>query len=330
MIYVMSDIHGRIDLFDAMLEKINLQKGDKLYVIGDCIDRGGGLQVLQKIIELHKKNMCDLILGNHEYYFKVNSKYHLDDAEIEEYQREINQRTIHREQEQPEEKYKSETMADALSNLFRSFSKLNNAIENNNRVGELQRKINTSINMSELCSYTTEWETFSDWDRMSKDERSEILDFLSKCVEEKYIKVGDKSYLLVHGGLLKENEKSEQLFVREDFYANPVDKTVLKEKGYAEDTVVVFGHTTTRDINLNKKGIYIAPYKIWYDVENHNDKIGIDCGASFPHGQLACLRLNDMKEYYVTNQQQFITPIEKMNGIFGKFNFGELMKNNEE
>ena len=51
----MSDIHGRIDLFDAMLDKINLQKCDKLYVIGDCIDRGGGLQVLQKIIELHKK-----------------------------------------------------------------------------------------------------------------------------------------------------------------------------------------------------------------------------------------------------------------------------------
>lgn len=180
----MSDIHGRIDLFDAMLDKINLQKCDKLYVIGDCIDRGGGLQVLQKIIELHKKNMCDLILGNHEYYFCVNSKYHLNSAEIEEYQREINQRTIHREQEQQEEKHTSETMADALSNLFRSFSKLNNAIENNNRVGELQKKINTSINMSELCSYTTEWETFSDWDRMSNDERSEILDFLSKCVEE--------------------------------------------------------------------------------------------------------------------------------------------------
>ena len=40
----MSDIHGRLDLLDAMLDKINLQKGDKLYVIGDCIDRGGGLK----------------------------------------------------------------------------------------------------------------------------------------------------------------------------------------------------------------------------------------------------------------------------------------------
>ena len=49
MIYCMSDIHGRIDLFEKMLEKINLKKGDMLYIIGDSIDRGGGLKVLKKI-----------------------------------------------------------------------------------------------------------------------------------------------------------------------------------------------------------------------------------------------------------------------------------------
>ena len=31
----MSDIHGRIDLFTEMLNKINLQKNDKLYILGD-------------------------------------------------------------------------------------------------------------------------------------------------------------------------------------------------------------------------------------------------------------------------------------------------------
>ena len=34
----MSDIHGRIDLFDKMLEQINLKEGDMLYILGDCID----------------------------------------------------------------------------------------------------------------------------------------------------------------------------------------------------------------------------------------------------------------------------------------------------
>lgn len=70
MIYVMSDIHGRIDLFNEMLDKINLQEGDKLYILGDSIDRGGGLQVLFKIMELHEKGLCELIWGNHEYIFQ--------------------------------------------------------------------------------------------------------------------------------------------------------------------------------------------------------------------------------------------------------------------
>ena len=48
MTYVMSDIHGRIDLFEKMLNEINFSKNDKLYVLGDCIDRGGGLKVLLK------------------------------------------------------------------------------------------------------------------------------------------------------------------------------------------------------------------------------------------------------------------------------------------
>ena len=213
----MSDIHGRIDLFDAMLDKINLQKCDKLYVIGDCIDRGGGLQVLQKIIELHKKNMCDLILGNHEYYFCVNSKYHLNSAEIEEYQREINQRTIHREQEQQEEKHTSETMADALSNLFRSFSKLNNAIENNNRVGELQKKINTSINMSELCSYTTEYlrlYKYKEYDAKGKARKKPGFQTSAKSrpiIINRFVEIFETGQILVNSKYLLDEMKSFQL-----------------------------------------------------------------------------------------------------------------------
>ena len=57
MIYLMSDVHGRIDLFKQMLKKINLKKGDKLYVLGDSIDRGGGLQVLREIIRLEKQGL---------------------------------------------------------------------------------------------------------------------------------------------------------------------------------------------------------------------------------------------------------------------------------
>ena len=36
----MSDIHGEKKKFDSVMEKINLTSDDKLYILGDVIDRG--------------------------------------------------------------------------------------------------------------------------------------------------------------------------------------------------------------------------------------------------------------------------------------------------
>lgn len=64
MIYCMSDIHGELDRFKAMLELINFSSDDTLYIIGDVIDRHpGGVEIL-KIIK-DKPNMF-MLLGNHE------------------------------------------------------------------------------------------------------------------------------------------------------------------------------------------------------------------------------------------------------------------------
>ena len=37
--------------------------------------------------------------------------------------------------------------------------------------------------------------------------------------------------------------------------------------------------------------------EVWVD-EKYKDKIDIDCGCVFNGGQLACLRLDDMKIFY--------------------------------
>ena len=322
MIYVMSDIHGRIDLFNQMLDKINLQKGDKLYILGDCIDRGGGLEVLLKIMELHKNGLCDFLWGNHEYMFCTNYAYHLDNNTIADYERSVLKLSIFDESKKitrnPENSF------ELLYNLFHATKKLFKTIENNSIIKELQSKINNSICITRFCSNAEEWETFKDINDLSSEEKSEVFDFLMNHAipDEKYIEVGEKSYLLLHGGLcddLKNGEiPIEQLYVRDEFYRNPVNKEILKKRGYKEDTVVVFGHTTTRDINICMNGTYVAPSKIWYDLE-HKDKIGIDCGASFPNGQLACLRLDDMQEFYEKNEQNSIVSIEKIGNILREF-----------
>ena len=51
MIYVMSDIHGRKDRFEDILEQINLRQNDLLYILGDVIDRNpSGVSLLRYIM----------------------------------------------------------------------------------------------------------------------------------------------------------------------------------------------------------------------------------------------------------------------------------------
>ena len=65
MIYVMSDIHGNRRRFDSIMDQIQLQPEDKLYVIGDVIDRHpDGISILLQLMEMPNVTM---LLGNHEF-----------------------------------------------------------------------------------------------------------------------------------------------------------------------------------------------------------------------------------------------------------------------
>lgn len=64
MIYVMSDIHGEYEKYLAMLEKINFDDDDILYILGDVVDRGRyPLEILRDMKS--RKNVYP-IMGNHD------------------------------------------------------------------------------------------------------------------------------------------------------------------------------------------------------------------------------------------------------------------------
>ena len=65
MTYVLSDIHGNERRFRSILEQIQLQPEDTLYILGDVIDRHpGGIRILRSIMSMPNARM---LLGNHEY-----------------------------------------------------------------------------------------------------------------------------------------------------------------------------------------------------------------------------------------------------------------------
>ena len=65
MTYVMSDIHGNSKRFDSVMNQIDLQPEDTLYILGDVIDRyPDGIRILRRIMKTPNVKM---LLGNHEY-----------------------------------------------------------------------------------------------------------------------------------------------------------------------------------------------------------------------------------------------------------------------
>jgi len=66
MIYVISDIHGCLERFKAMLSLIRFTGGDTMYVIGDMIDRGEDPIGVVRYVMNHDNIHASM--GNHEQF----------------------------------------------------------------------------------------------------------------------------------------------------------------------------------------------------------------------------------------------------------------------
>ena len=91
--------------------------------------------------------------------------------------------------------------------------------------------------------------------------------------------VGNEKYLLVHAGIA-DFEKGKDLddYEPENFYTEPLDM----DKQYFSRTNVIVGHMPTENGKIVRNGKNIA----------------IDCGVA-NGGALACLCLDNGKEYYI-------------------------------
>lgn len=127
--------------------------------------------------------------------------------------------------------------------------------------------------------------TLKGFKALAPDKRNVLIDFMEDFLMYEAIDIGDRTFVLVHAGLgnFREDKRLSEYTVPE-----LLDMRPDYEKQYFSDNsiYIISGHTPTQTIN-GKAEIYYS----------HNN-IVIDCGAAFG-GRLACLRLEDMKEFYV-------------------------------
>lgn len=137
--------------------------------------------------------------------------------------------------------------------------------------------------------------THNYWKHIRKNVREEVITYLQSLPLNYDVEVNGTHYRLVHGAPTEEYKR----FIYR--YDNATHFSVWKRWRFFEkqhgDYIMIFGHTPTMDYQD------CVPMQIWYG----ENRIGIDCGSGFPedvgdyyakYGRLACLRLDDMKEFY--------------------------------
>ncbi len=68
MVYLISDVHGHYDEFMRLLRKIKFRKTDRLYLLGDMVDRGR--QNLSMLDFCRREANVTLLKGNHELFMQ--------------------------------------------------------------------------------------------------------------------------------------------------------------------------------------------------------------------------------------------------------------------
>lgn len=233
MKYVISDIHGDEARFHDILQKINLQDDDNLYILGDVVDRGkDGIKILLEIMEMPNARM---LLGNHEYM-----------------------------------------MLQALDESIDKWDR--------------HYRITLWYNNGGMVTHKA-------FNNLPYDMQKKVIRFLKRLSPSLYVAAAGKRYMLVHAAPPK------MFFTVPDYvsakYESATEFAVwhrLKEsdtlpKGYK----YIHGHTPT-----SHETLFCDEMRIFYGKK----RINIDCGCGYPcgyygiTGYLACLRLEDMKEFY--------------------------------
>lgn len=129
---------------------------------------------------------------------------------------------------------------------------------------------------------------------MTFAEQDSIMEYLKKAEYDKFVTVGGKRFYIVHGGPVGSDNRNEfKDFEHNVTWNRPVEWGYIPMKDVDH---VIFGHTPTSYYH-GCKGEYYTIYK----SKINSQLIGIDCGCKPGNivGRLACLRLDDMEEFYV-------------------------------
>ncbi len=117
-----------------------------------------------------------------------------------------------------------------------------------------------------------------------------VAQYIKRLPLYKIIEINNQKYVLVHSRIEIPKEETNI----QELLSSQTKDTLIWDRNInndieLKDYTIIQGHTPVQLIDNNNNGTIIK----------RNGHIYIDCGACFENGKLSCLRLDDLKEFYV-------------------------------
>ena len=263
--YVIGDIHGCFDEFTAMLDKIKFSSEDKLYLVGDYVDRGPKTLEMLRWLEKSPSNVFP-VKGNHDVefvtYVRLLRRVDASDNLLTD----------------PDSNADTCALLESLKYVFKRGS--GDAFAYFDYYGTIADLIvNKGVTFGELLKWKKMLESYPLFYRFNLNGRD--------CV-------------VVHAGFGDEDSIAESKHPEMEQFCLYAREDAL-EYGGIRNGMIISGHTPTivDDPHFAEQGKVFR----FHDQEKDCIFYDIDCGSVFrtthPSAKLACLRLEDEEVFYL-------------------------------
>lgn len=229
-IIVVSDLHSRMDRFEFIKSHLRKNPKSKFIILGDATDRGEyGLEMLMEIKELSDKGRVEYLPGNHDIfaYNYVRSKANKDES-------------IYKEAKWNLEHNGGLTTMEKLDNFERTVQNAKN-----------EGLIHKDITKNELVNWLGTR-------RIQLATRQNNINYaLAHAVFDAKLYNYDSKFNLEKAYNLRINGKNQEILDRFDncmWYREKEEETHHAPITKIRDYVMVVGHTSQRNINMNTVG----------------------------------------------------------------------------
>lgn len=229
-IIVVSDLHSRMDRFEFVKSHLRKNPKSKFIILGDATDRGEyGLEMLMEIKELSDKGRVEYLPGNHDIfaYNYVRSKANKDES-------------IYKEAKWNLEHNGGLTTMEKLDNFERTVQNAKN-----------EGLIHKDITKNELVNWLGTR-------RIQLATRQNNINYaLAHAVFDAKLYNYDSKFNLEKAYNLRINGKNQEILDRFDncmWYREKEEETHHAPITKIRDYVMVVGHTSQRNINMNTVG----------------------------------------------------------------------------